>query len=413
MNCSDHSNRSSTGISANFSLDFQLPELMHAASYCGLTLAVLASLINFTILATFLCHPRRLITPFSIHVVNLTFINLLNAAVYQPLMMASNLDRRLVRGAPAYCSALKYLQWTTVGMTALQQCVICMDRWLALLAPLWYRSKSTAFGVQATLLALLYQQAWYLPLFITDVVTQVPVEPWQICASTTALPAYQLVARVAGLYVPQVVLTASYPCLLYKVLRRRTHLLVGLGSSSVVPAIVVSDCQHGTHEVLRRRPSSGQTNSELHLVLWLVVLQMAAWTPTTVATVLFSVRSRLPHVLEVLNVSLIGSILVMVAEASRSLVFLRNLRRQVWRTVRCAFRLRVTTTTTTTKMGGGVVSASHCHSQSQADFSLAAADGRRRSSIASDETARGHGSSVFVFGSHGSSSSRAIFPPAG
>ena len=136
---------------------FQLPTLIRVTS-CGMFVVIIAAiLIDIEILLTFVRRPR-LITPFSIYVVNVIVINLVTATVYDPIMLQRNLNREWFRGNPSICGTYKYLQWTTISLSALQHCIICGDRWLAVLRPAWYRRKTVSFGVKAVLVALIYQQ---------------------------------------------------------------------------------------------------------------------------------------------------------------------------------------------------------------------------------------------------------------
>lgn len=127
-----------------------------------------AVIIDIFFITVFIRRPR-LVTPFSIHILNLTILELLFILLLQPLDLLHNLDDSVYSRNLANCAYMKYVQWSS-SLVHLQYAVICLDRWLAILAPLWYRTKTPLFGVQATLCAVVYQQAWYLPLFIADTV---------------------------------------------------------------------------------------------------------------------------------------------------------------------------------------------------------------------------------------------------
>ena len=304
----------------NFSVNSSLSHhvnttLVQVPAYVGIALTALAIMVNFAVLLTFSLYPRHLITPFTIHVVNMAIINFINAAVYQPLHLAVTLNRDLFRGNQPFCSTLKYLQWTTIGMTAFQQCVICIDRWLALLRPLWYRQKTIRFGLFATLVAFTYHQMWYLPLFIADVAI-ITVGPRDFCYMTKAWPVYESVARIAGLLLPEVILTITYPFLLYLVYKQRR----------VRPGRSLSPMGR---QVSHQPNHNDRIRSELHLALWLVMLQIAVWTPAAAATILYGARSRIPHLLEFMDVTLIAVILLQVMEPMVYLVFLRDLRHRL------------------------------------------------------------------------------------
>ena len=147
---------------------YQLPKLITTAVYCSSGLVFAGIFLGIVILLTFIRRPR-LITPFTIYVLNLTAINLITAATYDVMMLLRVLHRERFRGNVAFCGAYKYMQWTTLGACSLQHFIICVDRWLALLRPNWYRTKTVWFGVRATLAAFVYQQLWYLPMFALDI----------------------------------------------------------------------------------------------------------------------------------------------------------------------------------------------------------------------------------------------------
>ena len=153
---------------------YQLPKLITTGAYCSSGLVFAGIFLGIVILLTFIRRPR-LITPFTIYVLNLTAINLITAATYDVMMLLRVLHRERFRGNVAFCGAYKYMQWTTLGACSMQHFIICVDRWLALLRPNWYRTKTVRFGVRMTLAAFVYQQLWYLPMFALDVM-QVSLE---------------------------------------------------------------------------------------------------------------------------------------------------------------------------------------------------------------------------------------------
>ncbi|OQV17385.1 hypothetical protein BV898_08490 [Hypsibius exemplaris] len=53
------------------------------------------------------------------------------------------------------CVIIKYGQWTTGSRLCPQHGLICLNRWLAIIFPIWYRLKKFSFDVKATLLAVI------------------------------------------------------------------------------------------------------------------------------------------------------------------------------------------------------------------------------------------------------------------
>ncbi|OWA50617.1 hypothetical protein BV898_15128 [Hypsibius exemplaris] len=61
-----------------------------------------------------------------------------------------------------------YLVWTTSSTMSLQQSVMNVNRWLALLRSFWYRTKIPSSGLKTTLTVFACQQLLYWSLFIAD-----------------------------------------------------------------------------------------------------------------------------------------------------------------------------------------------------------------------------------------------------
>ncbi|OWA52089.1 hypothetical protein BV898_16552 [Hypsibius exemplaris] len=173
---------------------WEFPLLIKVTTYGGFILTVAACLIYLEIVIAFVRN-RNLITPFSIHIVSMVAINLITTAVYDPIMLTRNLSREMFRGNYSLCGLYKYLQWTTMSLSALQHGIICVDRWLAIVLPNWYRTKTIRFGVFSTVTVVVYQQLWYLPLFLTDVLLP-RIGPDDLCDYTKALLGYQQVVSM-------------------------------------------------------------------------------------------------------------------------------------------------------------------------------------------------------------------------
>ena len=107
----------------------------------------------------------------------------------------------------------------------MQNAIICVDRWLAVLHPIWYRTKKKRYSVYATLTALLYHNLFYLPLWIKDMTVE--ISPHDYCDFTRAFPNYQQVVRVLTIFLPEAFLFVSYPILLIKVDRLKRRRVAG------------------------------------------------------------------------------------------------------------------------------------------------------------------------------------------
>ncbi|OWA52087.1 hypothetical protein BV898_16550 [Hypsibius exemplaris] len=102
----------------------------------------------------------RLVTPFSIHIVNMLVINLTGTATYDVILHVRNLNRDIFRGSYALCGAYKYFQWTSRSLPALQHSINCWDRWLAFISPNSYRTKTIRFGIISAVTIVVYQHLW-------------------------------------------------------------------------------------------------------------------------------------------------------------------------------------------------------------------------------------------------------------
>ena len=173
----------------------------------------------------------RLITPFNIHIIILMIEELLGAVLAEPLLLRRNFYNGLHRMDTATCAFQKYLDWTFSYLITLQHAVICSDRCLALVKPAWYRGKKIKSGIVVASVTLLYQQAWYLPLFIYDVVKQ--SGKVGVCW-TFVLPSYQIVVRVATGFIPVLFLIVAYPLLFRKVwIRKRNRRIRNIPRKSI------------------------------------------------------------------------------------------------------------------------------------------------------------------------------------
>ncbi|OWA54024.1 hypothetical protein BV898_18447 [Hypsibius exemplaris] len=303
---------------------FELPNLIYASSSILILVIFSAILLDLEILVTFARRPR-LINPFSIHMLNVTVINLLTAAIYDPILLLRNLGgREIFRGNMGLCGVYKYLQWTTIGMCAIQHCIICMDRWLAVLHSNWYRTKPIRFGVNATLIGLAYQQLWYLPLFLTDIVwvSAEANRAERLCDITRAdkwLQVYQHVARCMTVLLPQGILVVSYPFLLYRIWGRTR--VVGVAQQQ----------QPQQQQLIKLGYRQRKAQSELRLALCSLALQIFFWMPFNVMSVLTNLRSCLPYTLDVSAFVYMFSTLLLILDPVVFLIFSVNMRREMRR----------------------------------------------------------------------------------
>ena len=201
----------------NTPLGYHLPGLVTFATYAGVLTLCLSLFFDFLILIAFFRRPR-LITPFTIQFLNSVLIQLFLMLYDGPLSIASHINRNLLRN-PIFCAIFKLGAWTFPSLALLQQMVIGADRWSALLAPVWYRGKTVRYGIQITLSMVVFYLVLYLPLFIADTVTGVPVG--QRCDIHHTLGYYRIVVRVLTYYFPLCFTYVSYPLLLMTLRKRR------------------------------------------------------------------------------------------------------------------------------------------------------------------------------------------------
>ncbi|OQV24125.1 hypothetical protein BV898_02077 [Hypsibius exemplaris] len=305
-----HVNFSDTNITrVSFLQPNSASPLFHIVSYLRIPFVLIGVLANIEILITFIRRPR-LITPFTIYILNLAIINLSSALVYEPFAIVRYFYREVSIGNKALCGFVKYCQWTTDGITRLQHGLICFDRWLAVLLPTWYRLKPVSFGVKVTLLALLYHQIWYIPLLIVDQVQGV-VTPTTDCGFTLVLPQYQMVVRTMTMYIPFTVLFGSYPLLFYKILKRR-HLVIP--ENQLNPA------------------RTKQRSQELGMTMGLLLIYFIFVLPILFTSALKAAKS--PIVNEYFAVTELISRVLYVIEPYLYLVFMSGIREEVKRHLR-------------------------------------------------------------------------------
>ncbi|GAU96018.1 hypothetical protein RvY_07524 [Ramazzottius varieornatus] len=119
------------------------------ASWCVVPVFCAGALLNAAVLLTFLVHANQLINSFSIHIVNLTVLDLAYCLLLSPLILYRNFDESWLH-SPATCGFYKYASWTISNLIVWQHLVVSVDRWLAFIVPIWYREKKTALTEETT-----------------------------------------------------------------------------------------------------------------------------------------------------------------------------------------------------------------------------------------------------------------------
>ncbi|OWA52409.1 hypothetical protein BV898_16866 [Hypsibius exemplaris] len=313
----------------------QLTLAMVVLAYIALVIAFLASLINISIIIVYIRRPV-LLKPFNVHF----FILLIDDLICGILLGSLHLQKNLLPNTidfttRAACSYSKYTQWTAASWMLIQHAVICVDRWLALLMPNWYRTKTVRFSVCMALSGIGFQLTLYLPLFWIDYFI---VRPKGIdCRITLALPYYQVFVRFATMYIPQLIIFLSYPVFLYILWHRHSQ-----RQRSQINPVGQSQASTGRPSTNRlpSRTTKKQSRNELRLVLWFVCLQLLCWVPVTIATLLIvsAAGRRLPFMVEIFSMTELLPGLLLLADPVVYLVFLKDVRREVAAQVGLAYR---------------------------------------------------------------------------
>ena len=182
-------------------------------------LMCLSVAMNAAVLATFLIHRRRLITPFTVHVVGLTVAGLIHSVVFFPMVAARPLVRGWMQHDPLSCAVFQYIIWLVPMFTYMQEVTICVDRWVAFLAPIWYRREScVAYGLLGSGAFAFWLHAWYMPLNVLNYYT--PLTERNGCDGTL-YPKYRTVVYALVCALPQAGVIGSYPFLFFMLASRR------------------------------------------------------------------------------------------------------------------------------------------------------------------------------------------------
>ncbi len=249
----------------NNSLAYRLPALVTFATFAGLLTLILSVFFDLLIVGAFFRNPR-LITPFTVQFLNFIVIQLVLLLYHGPLNIISHLDLTVFLN-PTFCAFFKFGAWTFPSLTLLQQMIIGMDRWSALLSPVWYRAKKVKHGVRVTAGWVAFYLILYLPLFVIDTVTGVPAG--QRCDIHHVMESYQVVVRVVTYYLPLCFTYVSYPALLIALRKRKNnaqiHAAVIKTSKSDVFVLVV--CVNQLRDLQDERGMIGLFNSNFIFVV--------------------------------------------------------------------------------------------------------------------------------------------------
>ena len=184
--------------------------------------------MNAAVLATFLIHRRRLITPFTVHVVGLIVAGLIHSVVFFPMVAARPLVRGWMQYDPLSCAVFQYIIWLVPMLSLMQDLTICVDRWVAFLAPIWYRRKRcVAYGLLGSAAFAFWLHAWYMPLNVLNYYT--PLTERNGCDGT-AYPKYRTVVYMMIAVLPQLGVLGSYPVLFYMLWRRKMERITARAS---------------------------------------------------------------------------------------------------------------------------------------------------------------------------------------
>ncbi|OQV13613.1 hypothetical protein BV898_12156 [Hypsibius exemplaris] len=124
---------------------------------------------------------------------------------------------------PLPCAIFQYFMWVLQTMQLLQDLVICADRWVAHLVPIWYhKNSSVQKSSLATLVVTIWLHGWHMPLNILNCYT--PMEKRFGCDGT-AYPQYRAIVIAVVSYAPEVLIYGRYPVLLILLWRRRAQKL--------------------------------------------------------------------------------------------------------------------------------------------------------------------------------------------
>ncbi|OQV14609.1 hypothetical protein BV898_11228 [Hypsibius exemplaris] len=366
------------------STSYRLPGLVTFCTYAGGLVLVLSILFNLLVILAFFRRPR-LITSFTIQFLNFVIILLLTLLFDGPLNILCTLDSTLFFN-PIFCALYKFGAWTFPSLALLQQMAIGLDRWSAMLAPVWHRTKTVRYGINVTMALVAYYLVLYLPLFAVDTVRGAP--DGKRCDYHHALRQYQVFVRIATYYLPLGFTYVSYPVLLVllrkrrngqiqaaaaraKILERTTQIGVGrissipmrrphriLRSRSVPLDAMAEEIRNGRFEgssldlgqlhgerplpeqqqQLQPTQSSKMRRRKLNLSMWMMFVQIVCSLPLTVTYTLiqyFEVSHSLPYLDDINVFAILLTAVNIMIDPVMYWIFFRDIRMETLKLLRC------------------------------------------------------------------------------
>ncbi|OQV17305.1 hypothetical protein BV898_08555 [Hypsibius exemplaris] len=249
----------------------------------------LGIILNAAVLLAFRRNPK-LINAFTVHVLNLTVINLVAGTVFTVLIKPCQHFDQACLSIRANCAVYRFCVFNAAYMIIHQHLVICLDRWAALVAPVWYRQKTVRHGWLATLGCTLSGVAWSVAIIGFEFAITLPPNAYCKYPIQTVILS---IAVVCTVMVPQGFIYISYPVLLYLVWRKKGLRCHGVnGRPTPVALVPQAESEKGKDSLSMHRPSSscssaesrcsGKRNKNSAMVACLTFAQMLLWLPNTV-----------------------------------------------------------------------------------------------------------------------------------
>ncbi|OQV17387.1 hypothetical protein BV898_08492 [Hypsibius exemplaris] len=349
FNWSSHGNLSNSSIGNIPHYDpMRLRSFVTFNLYVGALTVVLSILFNFYIILAFVRRPR-LITSFTIQILNFVIIEFVTLIIEGPLNIATFLNPRLFTLKP-FCAIYKFGAWTFPSLALLQQMAIGLDRWLALLAPVWYRQKTVAFGVKVTVGLCGSYFLLYLPLFIADVIHTSTVAVGARCDIHRVFVSYQIVVRMITYYLPLFFTYVSYPILLGMIRCRQRRIassantrtdktsMFVTGKRADVDADLELSVTAVRAQTSRKAADRANARRSGNLSMWMMLVQIVCSAPLTVTYTLIQYHpneAQIPYLHDFNSFSIMLTSLNMVVDPLIYWIFFRDLREETIRLARC------------------------------------------------------------------------------
>ncbi|OQV17957.1 hypothetical protein BV898_07900 [Hypsibius exemplaris] len=190
---------------------------------CFIISSVGGSLTNAAVLLAFVRDHRTLINPFTVHVIHLLLLNLINSLTQYPVGVAASLYTRWQPG-PAICDLYLFGNSMFTAGTINIHGLIALNRAWAIVHPLSYRTRNTKrFSLQLCLGLWLFLWIVQFPNWLLN--TILFRRPGECTYNSDAMPAYNAFLDVAVFTLPVLLVIASFVVVsVYKfVLARRHH----------------------------------------------------------------------------------------------------------------------------------------------------------------------------------------------